>query len=196
MNWELYCAQKEKKSKALYPNMSARRQGIHNNEGAGGSRNYDPQNVINETSGATDVGVFPLGSSDTVWTNARGGEGKKPKGVGEDISGNKIKGDGAPKGFHNFSNTNKTTNEEDYCATRNIHDNRVTAVNGAECVGMDNFHNTNLMRGSQGQGGREGREDFPNRNPSAIGHNIYSNKIRADGSRKVGYNNFGNTTQY
>ncbi|CAB4293153.1 unnamed protein product [Prunus armeniaca] len=167
--------------------MSARRKGIHNNEGAGSSRNYYPKNEINKTSGSTDVGIFPHSSSDTVWPNARGGEGKKPKGVGEDISGNEIKGDGAPEGFHDFSNTNKTTNEEDYCVTSNIHNNSITAVNGAECVGMVNFHNTNLMSNAgQGQGGREGREDFPNPNPSAMGHNICSNNISAVRSEKVG----------
>ncbi|CAB4262570.1 unnamed protein product [Prunus armeniaca] len=179
------CAQKKRKSEALLLNMSARVKGIHNNEGAGSSRNDYPDNKITKTNDSTDVGIFTHGSSDTVWTNARGGEGKKPKGVGKDISGNKIKGDGAPDGFRNFSNTNKTTNEEDYCVTSDIHKNSITAGNGAECVGMDNFHNTtNLLRNaSQGQG--------------AIGHNIYSNNISADGSEKAGFNNFGNTnTQY
>lgn len=189
---ELYCEQK-KKSKALQPNMSARRKGNHNNEGAGSSSNYDSQNKIKKTSGATNVGISAHGSPDIAWTDAGGGEGKKPKGVGHEIFGNEIKGDGAPKVFYNFSNTNKTTDDEDDGTPSNIHDNSITALNRAECVGISDFHNVNLMsNASQDQCGREGKEDFPNFNPSAIHDNI----IYAEESTKVGLHDFNNTKYY
>ncbi|CAL8991165.1 unnamed protein product [Prunus brigantina] len=69
----------------------------------------------------------------------------------------------------------------------NICQNEISATNGATGVGVSNFDNYAV----QGKGGSEGTKGFPERGG---GYNISGNKISADGARKVGIHNFGNTT--
>ncbi|CAB4262577.1 unnamed protein product [Prunus armeniaca] len=69
----------------------------------------------------------------------------------------------------------------------NICQNEISATNGATDVGVSNFDNYAV----QGKGGSKGTKGFPERGG---GYNISGNKISADGARKVGIHNFGNTT--
>ncbi|PQM39900.1 hypothetical protein Pyn_03855 [Prunus yedoensis var. nudiflora] len=71
----------------------------------------------------------------------------------------------------------------------NICQNEITATNGATDIGVSNFDNYAV----QGKGGSEGTKGFPERGG---GYNISGNKISADGARKVGIHNFGNTTYH
>ncbi|ONI28063.1 hypothetical protein PRUPE_1G120300 [Prunus persica] len=83
---------------------------------------------------------------------------------------------------------NKERDSDGSSSSRNnICQNEITATNGATDVGVSNFDNYAV----QGKGGSEGTKGFPERGG---GYNISGNKISANGARKVGIHNFGNTT--
>ncbi|XP_008244892.1 PREDICTED: uncharacterized protein LOC103342997 [Prunus mume] len=150
-----------------------------------GSSRYSATNEIMNPDHAADVGIFEPPNSDVNGSNAAQGQvsgrGKKPQGGGTSQSNcyeNTACGSSSAQGQGGSTKQSTISKKE------------ITAPKGSSYVGKFNFDNVNINAG-QAEGDSEGNKGFHKN--KGICHNMHRNKITANKSTNVGFENFGNS---